>query len=87
MGCNNSLAAFLQILKETGARSGETANIEWKDVDFERKLVRINHPAKGGLARTIPISETLVNMINQRQRRSNKLFASLTSLKVCFYST
>ncbi|MCJ7767506.1 tyrosine-type recombinase/integrase, partial [Candidatus Bathyarchaeota archaeon] len=44
-----TIAPLLQLLKETGVRIGEAAAITWKDVDFERKTVTINHPEKGSL--------------------------------------
>jgi len=34
-------ACFCQILKETGARAGEAANLKWESIDFEQRKVRI----------------------------------------------
>ena len=47
-GCNKKTAAFLQLLKETGMRAGETWRLEWIDVDFENRLVK-DTPEKCGL--------------------------------------
>ena len=50
------LATFLQLLKETGMRCGEAANLKWADIDFARKCVKIT-PEKGSDPRILPISE------------------------------
>ena len=33
------VSAFLQILKDTGMRRGEALNLEWDDIDFERRMI------------------------------------------------
>lgn len=38
---NDSLNSAINMLKETGARSGEIWQLKWDDVDFESKLVNI----------------------------------------------
>ena len=35
-GCSKKLSVFLQLLKETGVRSGEATRLEWKDFDFHK---------------------------------------------------
>lgn len=61
-GCNQRLAAFLQLLKETGMRSGEAWNLKWADFDFERKQVRVT-PEKGSRPILLPITSNLVAML------------------------
>ncbi|MDH7558607.1 MAG: site-specific integrase, partial [Candidatus Bathyarchaeota archaeon] len=80
------LATFLQFLKETGARCGEVARLKWSDIDFERKIVRIT-PEKGSRARVLPISRKLIDMLNNHSRQTEKVFATLYSLKSNFYKT
>ena len=57
-------ATFLRLLKESGIRRGEGAQLRFKDFDFERKTVRII-PEKKGRAREIPLSDKLVAMLKQ----------------------
>ena len=38
-GCNKKTATFLQLLKETGMRSGEAWNLQWIDLDFKKRAV------------------------------------------------
>ena len=85
-GSGRILATFLQFLKETGARCGEVARLKWSDIDFERKIVRIT-PEKGSRARLLPISRKLIDMLNNHSRQSEKVFATLYSLKSNFYKT
>jgi integrase len=81
-------APLLQFLKESGARIGEASQIEWTDVDLERKIVSVNHPEKGSKARLCPISEKLRTMLGQLPRPNNlsldsKKKVSEKSLKLC----
>lgn len=80
-GCGKKLATFLQLLKETGVRCGEASQLEWIDVDFKRRVVRIT-PEKGSNPRILPISTRLVEMLNNMPKSSNKVFpAMLGSIK------
>lgn len=83
-GCGRKLSTFLQFLKETGVRCGEAAMLKWGDIDFERKVVRIT-PEKGSRPRILPISNKLLNMLNNLPRKSDKVWATLYSLKSSFY--
>jgi integrase/ribosomal protein S27AE len=85
-GSGRILSTFLQFLKETGARCGEVAWVKWSDVDFERKIVRIT-PEKGSKPRILPISRKLIDMINNHPRKTDKVWATLHSLKSNFYKT
>ncbi len=85
--CGRKLGTFLQLLKETGMRSGEAIKLEWTDVDFERKLVKIT-PEKGSNPRILPISDRLLGMLNNLPKKNNRLFpATFTSLKTNFFLT
>jgi integrase len=75
-GSGRILSTFLQFLKETGTRSGEAACLKWIDIDFERKIARI-----------LQISRKLADMLNNHSRQSDKIFATLYSLKSNFYKT
>lgn len=59
---NQILAVWLQLLKETAVRPCEAYRVERDDWDIDAKILRITHPAKGGNARALKISEKLVKM-------------------------
>ncbi|MDW8022862.1 MAG: site-specific integrase, partial [Nitrososphaerota archaeon] len=80
-GCNNkSVATFLQIAKETGARAGEIFNLKWIDVDFEAKTLRIT-PEKGSNPRIFRISNKLIGMLQRLPRTSERIFGNYRRLK------
>lgn len=72
-GCNRQMAAFLQTLKETGARSGEAFNLKWIDIDFESNTIRVT-PEKGSNPRIIKISSKLASMLANLPKKSMKVF-------------
>jgi integrase len=81
------LAAFLQMLKETGMRCGEAIRLEWTDIDFNRKLVKIT-PEKGSNPRILPISDTLIGMLNSLPRKNPRIFPIyLSSMKINYFIT
>jgi integrase len=74
--CPRKLSAFLQLLKETGMRSGEAKGLQWNDVDFERRLITLNEPEKNSLPRLWNnTSPKLLGMVNTLQRTSLRVFA------------
>jgi len=66
---SKQMSAFLQMLKETAARRGESFDLKWTDIDFVAWKVRIT-PEKGSNPRTLPISEKLIRMLNNLPRTS-----------------
>ena len=50
---------IIKTLAQTAIRRFELANLDIRDLDFERKLVHIRE-GKGGKGRTIPVSEDLL---------------------------
>jgi integrase len=64
-----STAAFLQTLKDTGARTGEVAKIKWTDINEENWTVRINDPEKGSNSRTVKVSEKTIAMIKRLPKK------------------
>jgi len=71
--CNKRTAALLQLLKETGARIGEAARLQWIDLDSDRRTLRIQ-AEKGSNPRILGISEKLVGMLNALPKRSEYIF-------------
>jgi len=73
-GCGKKTATFLQVLKDTGARSGEAARLQWKDIDEARNVIRINNPEKGSRSREIKVSPKTIAMLNSLPKKSDKVF-------------
>ena len=65
------LKLFVTLAWETGARSGELLQLEWSDVDFERRFVTFtNDPArgrqtKGRRSRTVPLSSAALDALRE----------------------
>jgi len=72
-GCSRRVAAFLQLLKETGMRPGEAWQLKWIDVDFEKSTVTIT-PEKGSKPRILKISGKLIAMLKALPKRGDYVF-------------
>jgi len=64
---SDHMRPIYMILLHTGMRKGELANLEWRDVDFERGVIKIIPKAgwtpKGKRGREIPINEELLPVL------------------------
>lgn len=62
------------ILLHTGMRRGELTNLEWKDIDFERKIIKIapkdGWSPKGKREREIPTNDELHDLLLKLQTES-----------------
>jgi integrase/recombinase XerD len=65
-------AVYLQILKETGIRTSELMLLKWTDIDTQKKTINIT-PTKGSNPRILPISNKLLDMLNQLQRKTERI--------------
>jgi integrase len=72
--CGKKLAAFLQLLKETGMRCGEANRLQWQDVDLERQIITLNRPEKGGNPRLFKISAKLASMLGAMPKKTPYVF-------------
>lgn len=72
-GCGKKTAAFLQTLKETAMRAGEAQNLEWCDVDMERRVIRVT-PEKNSDPRVFKVSSKLIRMLDALPRKSKRVF-------------
>jgi len=87
-GAGKKTAAFLQLLKETGMRAGEAMRLKWTDIDFERQVIILNEPEKGGNPRIFKISSKLIGMLNALPRQHERIFpSSYDSMKRSFMLT
>jgi len=74
-GIGKRTSTLLQLLHETGIRIGEATALQWTDLDFKTKQLRVNCPEKGSNSRTLTISDTLIAMLNALPKRAdNHLF-------------
>ena len=86
-GCPRKVSTFLQLLKETGMRSGEAKRLQWTEIDFERRLITLNEPEKNSLPRLWNnASPKLLGMLNALQRISLRIFGDgpINSMKTTF---
>ena len=68
-GCGKRTATFLQVLKDTGARSGEAVKLQWTDVNTENNTISINNPEKSSKSRTIKVSAKTIAMVNAMPKK------------------
>ena len=72
-GCCKQMSAFLQVLKETGARRGEAFNLKLEDLDYVSNRLRIT-PLKGSKARVFKMSDKLLRMLHNLQGNSKRIW-------------
>ncbi|MGD0646166.1 MAG: tyrosine-type recombinase/integrase [Candidatus Bathyarchaeia archaeon] len=68
------MQVFCFVLMATAARPVETLRIEWKDIDFARKTIAINKPAKHGRTRTIQLKGRFVKVIDMLVELRNRQY-------------
>jgi len=73
------MAAFLQLLKETGMRCGEAGQLKWIDIDLVNRSVRIT-PEKGGNPRNLKLSSRIVEMLNEMPKETISVFTHSTDV-------
>ena len=66
------MQVFCFVLMATAARPIEALRIEWKDIDFARKTIAINKPAKHGRTRTIQLKGRFVKVIDMLTELKNR---------------
>jgi integrase len=86
--CGKKTATFLQVLKDTGARSGEVCKLKWTDIDDKTSAVRINNPEKNSNARTVKVSAKTIAMINAMPKKHEEYIFNprLLSIECAFRS-
>jgi integrase len=68
------MAMFLEMLRQTGARSGELWRLTWKDIDLSHATITLNNPEKNGLPRQIKVDGNLVSMLDRFPKTGDKLW-------------
>ena len=82
---SRKIATYLQTLKETFGDPSEALRIEWIDVSEKEQTIKINHPVKGHLPRTLKVSTKLLSMISSLPRTSTRVFPSSYYSVSCTY--
>jgi integrase len=86
-GSGKQLATILQTAKESGARSGEIARLEWKDLDTMAGTLAFR-AEKGSNHRLVHVSPKLVSMLNLMSKESARIFPrTSTHVITCQFST
>ncbi len=83
------LRSLIVTALHTGMRRGEILALEWKDIDFTRRLLTV-HRSKNGEKRSIPLSQTLTDTLRAIKVRniSGRVFPlAPRSLRVAFDAT
>jgi integrase len=73
-GCGKRTATFLQVLKDTAARTSEASKIKWIDIDEKTSTIKINNPVKGSNARIVKVTPTTIAMLNNMPRKGEYIF-------------
>ena len=68
------MSVFLQLLKETGADSGEAWKLRWVDLNVIERTVSLT-PTKNHNARMLQISENLMARLLRLPRKNERVFA------------
>lgn len=64
------LSTAVQLAIETGMREGELATLEWRQVNLEKKIVRLEK-TKNGDSRSVPLSNQAVELLKRLPRAVN----------------
>jgi len=80
------LATYLQCLKETFGDPSEVLRIEWIDISEKEQTIKINHPVKGHLPRTLQVSSRLLSMLSCLPRTSQRVFTCTYRSVSCSYT-
>ena len=72
--CGKTTATLLQTLKETGIRISELVKLKWLNLTPQSKTLNIT-PSKNSNPRILPISDKLINMLNQLPKNRETIFS------------
>ena len=84
------LNVIVKTLLFTGMRSGEALGLQWSDVDFDKKLITVNHtltdvggthflttPKTKTSKRVIYMSDSLVELLKEHKRKQHELIFAI----------
>lgn len=80
------LNTIVKVLLHTGMRSGEVLGLQWSDLDFEKRIIHVNHnlsyvgnkfilttPKTKGSRRNIYINDSLLEILTEYERHQKML--------------
>jgi integrase len=67
------LRPFLVLAIETGMRRGELLSVRWRDVDLERRTLKLKQ-TKNGDPRTIPLTPKAIELLGPLQKTNDRVF-------------
>lgn len=84
------LNTIVKVLLYTGMRSGEALGLQWSDIDFDKRLIVVNHtlsdvggkhflttPKTKTSKRTIYITNDLLNILKEHKKKQHELIFAL----------
>jgi integrase len=84
-GLGKKTAAFCQLCKDTGARSGEIQQLKWTDINFGNRSVTIK-AEKNSNSRILFLEAKTIEMLCNLKRNKERIFGSnLSGLRSSFY--
>jgi len=78
--CGKISGAFLQTLKDTGARCGEIRQLQWTDINEKNNTIAINHPGKGSRTRTVKVTTKTIAMLKNLPKKNGDYVFSPNSV-------
>ena len=72
---SSALADFIELALNTGCRKGELLSIEWEDIDFSNRLLKLRE-TKNGEWQTVPINEKARQVLVRRLKKRETLCPS-----------
>lgn len=87
---NRIFKMFIMISHDTGMRRGELLNIEWSQVNFQRRMIRLHGAqTKTGAGRAVPLTRfatALLRCLRRRTGKKRRVFEGLTAdaVKKCW---
>ena len=88
----SSLNTIVKLLLLTGMRAGEALGLKWSDVDFENKVIHVNHtltdvggklflttPKTRTSKRTIYMNSTVIQLLKEHKKKQHELIFSIGS--------
>ena len=83
-GLGKKTGVFCQVLKDTGARAGEAAQLRWQDIDFGQRKVRIK-AEKNSNSRVLPLSAKTIDMLCTLPRIKERIFSNAEDVRSNFF--
>lgn len=74
---NVIISSYLQCLLLTGARREELGHLEWKDIDFQWRVIKLRDKTQG--SRSVPLTPYVESLIKLLPRRNQWVFSSKQS--------